>query len=54
VLGVLCVVRRFYYAQLNPDFASGSERTRFPDAAEIALVSAPIAGGNAGSPSPVT
>jgi hypothetical protein len=52
-LRVLCVLR-IRYAQLKPDFASGSDRTRFPEAAEIALVRAPMAGGNAGSPSPVT
>ncbi len=41
------------YAQLNPCLASGSERTRLPVAAKIALQSAGGTGGNAGSPSPV-
>jgi hypothetical protein len=38
---------------LKPWFASGSDRTRFPVTAKIALVMAGIIGGNAGSPRPV-
>ena len=41
------------YAQLNPCFASGSERMRSPVAAKIALQTAGRIGGSAGSPRPV-
>jgi hypothetical protein len=41
------------YAQLKPDFAIGSDRSRFPHAAKIALTTAGGVGGSAGSPNPV-
>jgi hypothetical protein len=41
------------YAQLNPCFASGSDRIRVPVAAKIALHTAGSSGGIDGSPNPV-
>ena len=45
--------RVLYYLTVNPSFVTGSERTRLPAAAEIALEMAPNAAGTAGSPAPV-
>ena len=42
-----------YYAQRKPCFESGSDRTRVPDAAKIALATAGSTGGSDGSPRPV-
>src|SRR5512134_261743 len=41
------------YAQRKPCFESGSDRTRVPEAAKIALVIAGRIGGSDGSPRPV-
>ena len=41
------------YAQRKPCFVSGSDRTRVPDAAKMALVTAGRIGGSDGSPRPV-
>ena len=45
--------RAHRYAQLNPDFESGSCRIRFPVAVKMAFDTAGKMGGNAGSPRPV-